>query len=73
LGALVGAGAGAISGALGSQQLPTGVEVSAGLGFLGGGLLGGGIGAGAGALFARERWQAYRIEHPAGPDTGGGT
>lgn len=65
LGALVGAGLGVTFGALGAQDLPTGVGTSAALGFLGGGLLGGGLGAGVGAVFAPERWQGYRIEHPA--------
>lgn len=63
-GALVGAGLGATFGALGAQDLPTGVGASAALGFLGGGLVGAGLGAGAGAVFAPERWQGYRIEHP---------
>jgi hypothetical protein len=63
-GALVGAGLGATFGALGAQDLPTGVGTSAALGFLAGGLVGGGLGAGAGAVFAPERWQGYRVEHP---------
>ena len=64
LGALVGAGLGATFGALGAQDLPTGVGTSAALGFLGGGLVGAGLGAGVGALVAPERWQGYRVEHP---------
>ncbi|MET0396665.1 MAG: hypothetical protein ABW277_07575 [Longimicrobiaceae bacterium] len=64
LGALVGAGLGVTFGALGAQDLPTGIGTSAALGFLGGGLVGGGLGAGVGAVFAPERWQGYRIEHP---------
>lgn len=63
-GALVGAGLGATFGALGAQDLPTGVGTSAALGFFGGGLVGGGVGAGVGAVFAPERWQGYRIDHP---------
>lgn len=69
LGALVGAGLGVTFGALGAQDLPTGVGTSAALGFFGGGLVGGGLGAGVGVVFAPERWQGYRIEHPAA-DTG---
>ncbi len=65
LGALVGAGLGVTFGALGAQDLPTGIGTSAALGFFGGGLVGGGLGAGVGAVLAPERWQGYRIEHPA--------
>lgn len=64
LGGLVGAGLGATFGALGAHRFPTGVGVSAAIGFFGGGLVGGGLGAGAGAVFAPERWQGYRIDHP---------
>jgi hypothetical protein len=70
LGAMVGAGLGATIGALTAKDLPTGIEASAGLGFLGGGLLGGGIGAAAGARFAPERWQAYRIDAAAARGAG---
>lgn len=64
LGGLVGAGLGATFGALGAHRFPTGVGASAAIGFFGGGLVGGGLGAGVGAVFAPERWQGYRIDHP---------
>ena len=62
-GAFVGFGAGAITGALVAQHLPTGVATSAALGAFSVAVVGGGIGAGIGALTPRERWQPYQFTY----------